>query len=137
TRPFLGICMGMQVMLSHSEENNGVDLLDWFPGRVRRFTVTEDAQGQALKIPQMGWNQLHQERDHPLFAGISDDARFYFVHSYYCDPQDPDLAVGTTEYGIRYAAALARDNVFAIQAHPEKSADDGLKLLENFTRWQP
>ncbi len=137
TRPFLGICMGMQVMLSHSEENNGVDLLDWFPGRVRRFTMTEDAQGQALKIPQMGWNQLHQERDHPLFAGISDDARFYFVHSYYCDPQDPDLAVGTTEYGIRYAAALARDNVFAIQAHPEKSADDGLKLLENFTRWQP
>lgn len=137
TRPFLGICMGMQVMLSHSEENNGVDLLDWFPGQVRRFTVTEDAQGQALKIPQMGWNQLHQERDHPLFAGIADDARFYFVHSYYCDPQDPDLAVGTTEYGIRYAAALARDNVFAIQAHPEKSADDGLKLLENFTRWQP
>jgi imidazole glycerol-phosphate synthase subunit HisH len=137
TRPFLGICMGMQVMLSHSEENNGVDLLDWFPGQVRRFTMTEDAQGQALKIPQMGWNQLHQERDHPLFAGIADDARFYFVHSYYCDPQDPDLAVGTTEYGIRYAAALARDNVFAIQAHPEKSADDGLKLLENFTRWQP
>jgi len=137
TRPFLGICMGMQVMLSHSEENNGVDLLDWFPGRVRRFTMTEDTQGQALKIPQMGWNQLHQERDHPLFAGIADDARFYFVHSYYCDPQDPDLAVGTTEYGIRYAAALARDNVFAIQAHPEKSADDGLKLLENFTRWQP
>lgn len=135
TRPFLGICMGMQVMLSHSEENDGVDLLNWFPGEVRRFTVTRDTEGRRLKIPQMGWNQLHQRRDHPLFAGIADDARFYFVHSYYCDPSDAALTVGTTDYGISYTAALARDNVFAIQAHPEKSADDGLKLLANFTRW--
>jgi len=137
TRPFLGICMGMQVMLSHSEENNGVELMNWFDGEVRRFTMTQDTQGQALKIPQMGWNQLHQKRDHPLFAGIADDARFYFVHSYYCDPQDAELTVGTTDYGITYTSAIARGNVFAIQAHPEKSADDGLKLLENFTRWSP
>jgi len=131
TRPFLGICMGMQVLLDRSEENDGVDLMGWFPGQVKRFAPTSD----HLKVPQMGWNQLHQTQDHPLFAGIRQDARFYFVHSYYCDLADSAQQVGTAEYGLTYTAALADDYVFAIQAHPEKSAEDGLKLLANFTRW--
>jgi glutamine amidotransferase len=131
TRPFLGICMGMQVLLERSEENDGVDLLGWFPGEVRRFRATDP----ALKVPQMGWNQLHQTQAHPLFDGIRQDARFYFVHSYYCEPTDPARTVGTANYGLTYAAALAEDYVFAIQAHPEKSAEDGLRLLANFTRW--
>jgi len=131
TRPFLGICMGMQVLLGHSEENNGVDLLDWLPGRVTRF-----AADKTHKVPQMGWNRLKQKIDHPLFAGIDDGARFYFVHSYYCQPEQTEHIAASAEYGIEYAAALAWDNVFAIQAHPEKSAADGLALLGNFTRWQ-
>lgn len=131
TRPFLGICMGMQVLLDRSEENDGVDLLGWFPGQVRRFRP----ENEALKVPQMGWNQLHQTQEHPLLDGIRQDARFYFVHSYYCDPSDPAQQVATAEYDLTYCAALADDYVFAIQAHPEKSADDGLKLLANFTRW--
>jgi len=131
TRPFLGICMGMQVLLDRSEENDGVDLLGWFPGQVKRFEP-----GDAhLKVPQMGWNQLHQAHEHPLFDGIRQDARFYFVHSYYCEPTDPSQSVATATYGQTYCAALADDFVFAIQAHPEKSADDGLTLLANFTRW--
>jgi len=131
TRPFLGICMGMQVLLDRSEENDGVDLLGWFPGQVRRFRPESD----ALKVPQMGWNQLHQTQDHPLLDGIRQDARFYFVHSYYCDPADRAHQVATAKYDLTYCAALADDYVFAIQAHPEKSAEDGLKLLANFTRW--
>ena len=132
TRPFLGICMGMQVLLDRSEENEGVDLLGWFPGQVRRFRPT----GHEIKVPQMGWNQMHQTRDHPLLDGIRQDARFYFVHSYYCEPANPAHTVATADYGLTYCAALADDYVFAIQAHPEKSADDGLKLLANFTRWK-
>ncbi|KTG16827.1 imidazole glycerol phosphate synthase subunit HisH [Guyparkeria sp. XI15] len=131
TRPFLGICMGMQVLLDRSEENDGVDLMGWFPGQVKRFRPT----GEHLKVPQMGWNQLHQTQDHPLLDGIRQDARFYFVHSYYCDLDNPAQQVATADYGLTYAAALADKYVFAIQAHPEKSADDGLRLLANFTRW--
>ncbi|WP_407275886.1 imidazole glycerol phosphate synthase subunit HisH [Halothiobacillus sp. DCM-1] len=136
TRPFLGICMGMQVMLTHSEENGGVDLLNWFPGTVTRFPSQVDAAGNALKVPHMGWNGIRQTRAHPLWHGIADDARFYFVHSYFCTPVDAGLTVGQTVYGLTYTAALAAGFVFAIQAHPEKSADDGLRLLTNFTRWQ-
>ncbi len=131
TRPFLGICMGMQVLLERSEENDGVDLMGWFPGQVKRFRPEDE----TLKVPQMGWNQLHQTQDHPLFDGIRQDARFYFVHSYYCEPTNPAHPVATADYDLTYCAALADDYVFAIQAHPEKSADDGLKLLANFTRW--
>ncbi|MFO7809505.1 imidazole glycerol phosphate synthase subunit HisH [Guyparkeria sp.] len=131
TRPFLGICMGMQVLLDRSEENDGVDLMGWFPGKVKRFRPEDE----TLKVPQMGWNQLHQTQDHPLFDGILQDARFYFVHSYYCEPTTPAHPVATADYDLTYCAALADDYVFAIQAHPEKSADDGLKLLANFTRW--
>lgn len=129
TRPFLGICMGMQVLFQHSEENGGTPLLGWLPGQVRRFPE------QGLKVPQMGWNQLHQTQPHPLFDGIRQDARFYFVHSYYCEPANTDHQMGTADYGLTYCAAVADDYLFAIQAHPEKSAEDGLRLLANFTRW--
>lgn len=137
TKPFLGICMGMQVLMQHSEENGGIECLGLYAGNVRYFGAVHQEIGVRLKIPQMGWNQVWQQMPHPLWNGINDGARFYFVHSYYVEPQTPDLIAGSTDYGISYASAIARDNVFAIQAHPEKSADDGLKLLENFVNWQP
>lgn len=132
TKPFLGICMGMQILMDHSEENGGIDCLGQYAGNVRYFS---NQSKERIKIPQMGWNQIYQKTDHPLWAGIKSDARFYFVHSYYVAPDDATLTTGETEHGLRYTSALARDNVFAIQAHPEKSADDGLQLLKNFTRW--
>ena len=138
TRPFLGICMGMQVLMEHSEENDGVDCIGLYPGRVEHFVGrigSHDEQGERLKIPQMGWNRIQQVGSHPLWQGIESGSRFYFVHSYYTAPADPDLVAGKTGFGINYASAIARDNVFAIQAHPEKSADDGLQLLRNFTQW--
>ena len=138
TKPFLGVCMGMQVLLEKSEENDGVDCLGLYKGEVKNFAniISErDAQGERLKIPQMGWNQIHQKNDHPLWHGIESGARFYFVHSYYVQPEDDALITGETEFGIAYASAITKDNVFAIQAHPEKSADDGLQLLKNFTQW--
>lgn len=137
TKPFLGICMGMQVLMQHSEENGGIECLGLYEGNVRYFGNVHQKIGVRLKIPQMGWNQVWQQTPHPLWDGIKDGARFYFVHSYYVEPQTPDLIAGSTDYGISYASAIASDNVFAIQAHPEKSADDGLKLLENFVNWQP
>ena len=131
TKPFLGICMGM-----HSEENGGIECLGLYDGNVRYFGAAHQAKAVRLKIPQMGWNQIWQQTAHPLWNGIADGARFYFVHSYYIEPADKTLMTGMTDYGIQYASAIARDNVFAIQAHPEKSAADGLKLLENFVNWQ-
>jgi glutamine amidotransferase len=138
TKPFLGICMGMQVLMQHSEENGGIDCLGHYQGEVKNFASVIDyanEHGERLKIPQMGWNQIEHKTDHPLWHGIESGSRFYFVHSYYVQPTDVTLITGETEYGIAYASAIARDHVFAIQAHPEKSADDGLKLLENFTQW--
>lgn len=145
TKPFLGICMGMQVLLDHSQENDGVDCLGFYQGEVKAFkqafqqanaNKAQDASPtQSLKIPQMGWNSIQQSQSHPLWQNIPDQARFYFVHSYYVAPQDSQLIAGQTDYGICYASAIARDNIFAIQAHPEKSAQDGLQLLKNFTRW--
>lgn len=137
-KPFLGICMGMQVLMQHSEENGGIDCLGHYQGEVKNFSNRmgdRDAQGERLKIPQMGWNQIEHKTGHPLWHGIESGSRFYFVHSYYVQPADKALITGETEYGIAYASAIAKDYVFAIQAHPEKSADDGLKLLENFTQW--
>ncbi len=136
-KPFLGICMGLQVLLSHSEENGGSDLLDLFPGEVRRFASGMTDGEQRLKIPHMGWSQVNQTGPHPLWNGIDDGARFYFVHSYYVDPEDDSLTAATTDYGIRYTSAIARDNLFAVQFHPEKSADAGLTLLRNFITWNP
>ena len=135
-KPFLGICMGMQVLMGHSEENNGVVCMNMYTGDVRAFADESlKTQMSGLKIPHMGWNTVQQKNSHPLWQGIEDNSRFYFVHSYYVDPQDPSLTVGVTDYGIDFVSAIARDNVFAAQFHPEKSAHDGLQLLKNFCRW--
>jgi len=138
SKPFLGVCMGMQVLMEQSVEGGGVDCMGLYAGTVQHFTDHIDATDEAgnrLKIPQMGWNKIKQKQHHPLWKGIQDNARFYFVHSYFVDPADPTIIAGETDYGIRYPSAIAKDNVFAIQAHPEKSADDGLQLLKNFTHW--
>ena len=135
-KPFLGICMGMQVLMRHSEENQGVACMNLYDGDVHAFAA-EKLAGQmlSLKIPHMGWNEVSQKQNHPLWQDIKDKSRFYFVHSYYVDPADKSLLAGTTEYGIEFASVIARDNVFAAQFHPEKSAHDGLQLLKNFCRW--
>ena len=135
-KPFLGICMGMQVLMAHSEENQGINCLNLYAGDVRSFA--DDAlhsQMQHLKIPHMGWNNVSHRQAHPLWRGIEDNKRFYFVHSYYVDPDDKTLIAGTTDYGIEFVSAIADKNVFAAQFHPEKSAHDGLQLLRNFCRW--
>lgn len=137
TKPFFGICMGMQVLMEFSEENGGTKLMGLIPGQVRRFPDGLDPQGGKLKIPQMGWNRVRQTRPHPIWAGVPDDSRFYFVHSYYVDPVDTSLTAGSTEYGIGYTSAIARGNLFATQFHPEKSAEHGLQLLRNFLNWKP
>ena len=137
SKPFLGICMGQQVLLDFSEENGGTPLLGLYAGRVRRFPGGTAPDGEALKIPHMGWNRAHQLHDHPLWQGIPQDSRFYFVHSYYVDPERDDLAAATTDYGVSFASAIAEKNLFAVQFHPEKSADAGLRLLRNFVDWKP
>ena len=136
TKPFIAICVGMQCLLSHSEENDGVDCLDILPGDVKFFgTDLKDEQGEKLKVPHMGWNQVKQSIDHPLWQGIEDNSRFYFVHSFYAQMQNQALVSGEGNYGLPFAAALAKDNVFAVQFHPEKSATAGLTLLKNFLHW--
>jgi glutamine amidotransferase len=135
-KPVLAICVGMQALMTHSEENEGVDCLDIIPGEVRYFgKPLTDADGNRLKVPHMGWNEVHQTVDHPLWRGIADMTRFYFVHSYYVDAQDRSLVAGSVQYGVTADAALSRDNLFAVQFHPEKSADAGLQLLRNFVEW--
>jgi len=134
--PVLAICVGLQALMSHSEENDGVDCLGILPGEVRYFgNPLTDAVGQRLKVPHMGWNEVRQHMDHPLWAGIPDMTRFYFVHSYYVYAQDRSLLAASVEYGVSADAALARDNLFAVQFHPEKSASAGLRLLKNFLEW--
>jgi len=138
SKPFLGICMGLQVLMQFSEENQGTELLGLLAGRVVRFAPDmRGADGLTLKIPHMGWNGVTQTRSHPLWEGIEDGARFYFVHSYYVMPEDAALVAGTTGYGIDFTSVVARENLFAVQFHPEKSADAGLRLLENFVHWKP
>ena len=135
-RPFLGICMGMQVLIETSEENEGTNCLGFFPGKVLYFGDNhQDRDNVRLKVPHMGWNQMRQTRQHPLWQGIDDNSRFYFVHSYYLKTDDDSLIVGECEYGFDFTAAIARDNVFALQCHPEKSAGVGLQLLSNFVKW--
>jgi glutamine amidotransferase len=137
-RPVLAICVGMQALMNRSEENDGVDCLSLLPGEVRFFGETlTSAEGERLKVPHMGWNQVQQTIDHPLWSGIDQDARFYFVHSYYVHCEDRDLVAASTSYGCDIDAALARDYLFAVQFHPEKSHRAGLKLLSNFVNWRP
>jgi glutamine amidotransferase len=137
-KPFLGICVGLQMLFGAAEEGNsqGLGIL---PGRVPRFPATamQAADGSRLKVPHMGWNRVRQTRSHPLWRDIEDGTRFYFVHSYYVEPDDPACIVGTTDYGIPFTSAIARDNIFAVQFHPEKSAQAGLSLLRNFMSWAP
>jgi len=129
-RPFLGICIGLQMLFEHGEEGDtpGLGVLG---GEVPRFRLT------GLKIPHMGWNEVAQSRPHALWAGIPDSSRFYFVHSYYPAPRDAALTAATTVYGRPFTCAVARDNIFAVQFHPEKSQSAGLQLLSNFVRWRP
>jgi glutamine amidotransferase len=135
--PFLGVCVGMQALMTFSDENNGVECLKILPGHVAFFgdELCDPDSGERLKIPHMGWNQVHQTIDHPLWHGIEQDSRFYFVHSYYVEPVDPGLIAGTTRYGIPFTAAVSRANLFAVQFHPEKSQHAGLQLYENFLNW--
>ncbi|TCO76820.1 imidazole glycerol phosphate synthase subunit HisH [Chromatocurvus halotolerans] len=135
-KPVLAICVGMQALLDRSEENGGVDCLGLIPGEVRFFGhPLNDAEGRRLKVPHMGWNEVRQVRQHPLWAGIADGARFYFVHSYYVKVKERALVAGAVDYGVSIDAALARDNLFAVQFHPEKSHTAGLRLLKNFLEW--
>jgi len=142
-KPMLGICVGEQMLFSHSDEGDTAGL-DIFPGRVARFsgpgfagyTALPDA-GAPLKVPHMGWNQVHQTRAHPLWQGIPDRSFFYFVHSYYAIPAAPTLTIGESDYGLRFTCAVTQANIFAVQFHPEKSADAGLQLYRNFAHWNP
>lgn len=138
SKPFLGICIGQQMLFEHSEEGD-VPGLGILRGQVKRFPADKMRlpDGQKLKVPHMGWNEVQQAGPHPLWNGIADGARFYFVHSYYVAPEDAACVAGTTEYGIPFTSACARDNIFAVQCHPEKSAQAGLQLLSNFIDWKP
>ncbi len=138
-KPFLGICVGEQMLFEHSEEGD-VPGLGIFSGEVLRFPPAasmKTADGGHLKVPHMGWNRVEQTALHPLWAGIESGDRFYFVHSFYVSPADPVLTAAETEYGLRFTSAVARDNIFAVQFHPEKSAAAGLQLLSNFLAWAP
>ncbi|WP_068675795.1 MULTISPECIES: imidazole glycerol phosphate synthase subunit HisH [unclassified Variovorax] len=138
SKPLFGVCVGMQMLLSASDEGptQGLGLI---PGRVLKFELAGRTQpdGSRYKVPQMGWNQVLQTRPHPVWAGVPDGSYFYFVHSFYARPADPLHSVGEAEYGERFTAAIARDNIFATQFHPEKSADHGLQLYRNFLHWNP
>lgn len=136
-KPFLGICIGLQMLFEHSEEGD-VAGLGVFSGDVRHFPDAQmvGTDGLRLKVPHMGWNRV-QQKPHPLWENIEAGARFYYVHSYCVQPSDAAVVTGTTEYGIPFTCAVGRDNIFAVQFHPEKSAQDGLQLLKNFVEWQP
>lgn len=132
TKPFLGICLGLQALFEESDEGGGVVALGLLPGKVPLFQFTD---GLRRKVPHMGWNRVRQQRRHPLWQDIDDDSRFYFVHSYYAAPANPADICGVTEYGLSFASAAGRDNIFAVQFHPEKSQQAGLTLLQNFCLW--
>lgn len=136
SKPFLGICIGLQLLFERSEEGDtaGLGIL---PGRVVKFerAAMRDAAGHRLKVPHMGWNQVYQSREHPLWQDIPTATRFYYVHSYYVIPEDEQQVAGYSEYPARFTSAVARDNIFAVQFHPEKSQHAGLQLLSNFSRW--
>jgi glutamine amidotransferase len=126
-RPFFGVCMGLQVLFTGTEEGGWHECLDVIPGRVRRLPA-------GLKVPHMGWNQVKQKVSHPIFSGIPDEANFYFVHSYYAEPEDKSLVAGETDYGMPICSVIARGNLVATQFHPEKSGEFGLKMYDNFLK---
>ena len=138
TKPLLGVCIGMQMLFERSEEGatQGLGLIG---GEVLRFRLEGRLQpdGSRYKVPQMGWNRVRQTQPHPLWAGVPDDAFFYFLHSYYAHPSEARHSVGESDYGARFTCAVARDNIFATQFHPEKSAAHGLALYRNFLSWKP
>jgi imidazole glycerol-phosphate synthase subunit HisH len=137
-KPLFGVCVGMQMLLTRSHEGptEGLNLI---PGEVLKFALKDQLQpdGSRYKVPQMGWNQVAQARPHPVWSGVPDNSYFYFVHSFYARPANPAHSVGETDYGTRFSAAIARDNIFATQFHPEKSATQGLMLYRNFLHWNP
>lgn len=138
TKPFLGICVGLQVLMDKSEENNGIDGLGVITGDVVKFPQGQkDQQNYSYKIPQIGWNQVSQQISHPLWQGIETDSYFYFAHSYYIKLKSANNSAGETDYIFPYTSAIATDNLFATQFHPEKSQHNGLQLLKNFLDWQP
>jgi glutamine amidotransferase len=138
SKPFIGLCIGLQMLFERSEEGD-VAGLAVLPGTVKRFAPARmrGPAGEKLKVPHMGWNQVLQNLPHPLWAGIENGARFYFVHSYYVAEGKPEIVAGTTDYGFPFTCAVAQANIFAVQFHPEKSAAAGLTLLRNFVSWQP
>jgi glutamine amidotransferase len=149
-KPLFGVCVGMQMLLTHSAEGRpgdaglGTQGLGLIPGEVLKFELAGQLQadGSRYKVPQMGWNQVSQsafndQKSHPIWQGVPDDSYFYFVHSFYARPSDARHTAGTASYGERFTAAIARDNIFATQFHPEKSADQGLALYRNFLNWNP
>ncbi|ADI28693.1 imidazole glycerol phosphate synthase subunit HisH [Methylotenera versatilis] len=142
-KPFLGICIGLQMLFEHSEEGDAAGL-GLFKGNVKRFATVDmhDENGEKLKVPHMGWNQVYQNRNqqsatHALWNNIEDGARFYYVHSYYVQPDDTSIIGGYSEYPKQFTSAIAQDNLFAVQFHPEKSATAGLQMLSNFVNWLP
>ena len=142
TKPLFGVCVGMQMLLDHSAEGHtaaGTPGLGLIAGEVLKFDCAGQTapDGSRFKVPQMGWNRVHQSRPHPVWGNVADGEWFYFVHSFYARPLDAGHSVGETEYGARFTSAVARDNIFATQFHPEKSADQGLALYRNFLHWEP
>jgi imidazole glycerol-phosphate synthase subunit HisH len=137
-KPLFGVCVGEQMLFDWSAEGDTPGLAV-FPGKVVRFPEERMRQpdGSRLKVPHMGWNRVRQSRPHPIWEGVPDGAYFYFVHSYFVSPDDAGLEVGASEHGLAFTCAVARDNIFATQFHPEKSAANGLRLYENFVRWNP
>jgi glutamine amidotransferase len=140
-KPLFGVCVGMQMLLDHSAEGaaGGTDCLGLIPGNVVKFELAGQLQpdGSRFKVPQMGWNRVHQTRPHPVWAGVPDNSYFYFVHSFYAKPLDVRHTAGVSDYGQPFTSAVSRDNIFATQFHPEKSADMGLMLYRNFLSWSP
>jgi len=128
-KPFLGICMGMQVLMDFSDENNGTECLGIIKGKVEKFKTKKN---NRIKIPHMGWNKVTKKNDHPIWNGIDDESYFYFVHSYYINPLEKSSIIGETKYGEKFCSVIASDNIVAIQGHPEKSSKTGLKFLKNF-----
>ena len=137
-KPVMAICVGMQALFAHSQENDGIDCLGILVGEVKRFEQTwQDCQGQPIKVPHMGWNTItDMDLAHPLWQGIADHTHFYFVHSFYCEPVEKSIVAATCDYGVNFCASVIQDNLFATQFHPEKSHTAGLQVLKNFVDWQ-